>query len=124
MSFDAKNAKLYGILKWLGGLGAVILLVKYASSIELTARNVLGAFFLLAAAMAATVRLAANASSQLALSGALFSIGAHLIGVLNTKAFLIVLLPSLLVLVLNMTLKEKADVSSPEKTVKIRLPWR
>lgn len=124
MSFDAKNAKLYSILKWLVGLAAVILLVKYASNIELTTRYLLGAAFLLGTAFVSTIRIAAKASSQLAFSGALFSTGAHLVGALNSKAFLLILFSSLLILILNITLKEKADVNSPTKTVKIRLPWR
>ncbi|MFZ5656989.1 MAG: hypothetical protein ACOY37_08045 [Pseudomonadota bacterium] len=125
MSFDKNNILVYKLLAWAIGLACVVVTIslvvnrtdpldpKQAASVAL---------LLLAAVWASRVAKSRQPSSTLAVTSILFAAGCWFT-VFSTKAAAIIAGASFLVLLVNFSMGDKADVDTPKKKIKIRLPW-
>lgn len=125
MSFDTNNVAIYKLVGWAIGLGSVLIIIKtvfnHAAPFgpkQLVACALLGA----SAVSASLVSRSRLPSSALAVASVFFAAGGWLT-VLAGKAAAIIAASSLLILVLNLVMGDEADVDTPKKKIKIRLPW-
>lgn len=125
MSFDRNNILVYKLLAWAMGLSCAIVAISLVVNRTgpLNAKQAASiALLLLAAAWASRVAKSRRPSSTFAVTSILFATGGGLT-VFSTKAAAIVAGTSFLILLVNFLMGDKADVDTPKKKIKIRLPW-
>ena len=112
MSLDKQLIGFYRVLGWLYGLTSMLLLIKYwRDGADIDAKAWLGIAALVGAA--ASVSLIGHSRlrpfSSFALTSGLFFLGGYLLGVFNTKALMLIMVPAGVVLAITAILGDKAD---------------